>query len=83
VHERGDARGKLDQLLLHELALGLVLLFLGREFLLLLLRQLALLGFVLEFLDLPALVDDTSAAVAINLVFGLLTVIVGASGRFW
>src|SRR6185295_8405884 len=58
VHKRGNACRDLDELLLHELALGLVFLFLGREFLLLLLRQIALLGPVLEFLDLLALVDD-------------------------
>ena len=39
VHERRDARGELDQLLLDELALGLVLLLLVGELLLLLLRQ--------------------------------------------
>jgi hypothetical protein len=41
-----------------QLTLGFVLLFFARQFLFLLLRQLALLRLVLEFLDLLALVDD-------------------------
>ena len=41
VHERRDARGELDQLLLDQLALGLVLLLLVGELLLLLRRQVA------------------------------------------
>ena len=41
VHERRDARGELDELLLHLLALGLVLLLLLGELLLLLRRQVA------------------------------------------
>ena len=58
VHERRNARRKLDQLLLHELALGLVFLLLLGELLLLLRGQLAVLALVLQLLDLLALVDD-------------------------
>ena len=58
VHERRNAGGELDQLFLHQLALGLVFLFLVGEFLLLLGRQVLFLGLVLERLDLVALIDD-------------------------
>ena len=58
VHECRDASCELDQLFLHKLALGLVFPFLIGELLLLFLGQLLVFGFVLEFLDLLALVDD-------------------------
>ena len=58
VHERRDAGRELDQLLLDELPLGLVLLLLVRELLLLLGRQITVLGLALELFDLLALVDD-------------------------
>ena len=58
VHERGNACGEFDQLLLDEFALGLVLLLLVGQLPLLLRRQVPVLGLLLEVLDLVALVDD-------------------------
>jgi hypothetical protein len=51
VHEGRDAGGELDQLLLNQLALGLVFPFLGGELTPLLRRQVLLLGLALEYLD--------------------------------